>query len=52
MSMTYEYTVKVYADAVKGGMRTLESVPEEYRKDVEYYVSNGKFSRQFVDSGF
>lgn len=35
MSMSYEYTVKVYADAVRGGMRELESIPEEYLKDVK-----------------
>lgn len=37
--MSYEYTVKVYADAVKSGYRTLESIPEEYRKDVKYLVN-------------
>lgn len=30
-----EYTVKVYADAVERGLRTLESVPDEFRKEVE-----------------
>ena len=39
MSMTYEYTVKVYADAVRGGMRKLESIPEEYLKDVKKQLS-------------
>jgi hypothetical protein len=29
------YWVKVFADAVQCGMRTVESIPEEYRKDVE-----------------
>lgn len=29
------YWVKVFADAIECGMRTVESVPEEYRKEVE-----------------
>ena len=41
----YEYTVKVYADAVKCGYRTLESIPEKYRKDVKYIV-NQRISRK------
>ena len=30
-----DYTVKVFADAVQSKLRTLESIPEEYRKEVE-----------------
>lgn len=33
--MSFEYTVKVYADAVKSGFRDIESIPDEYRKEVK-----------------
>lgn len=33
--MTHEYTVKVYADAVEAQLRSIETVPAEYRKEVE-----------------
>lgn len=33
--MTHEYTVKVYADAVEAQLRPIETVPDEYRKEVE-----------------
>lgn len=50
MSMTYEYTVKVYADAVKGGMRTLDSIPEPYIKDVRRLLDeeNWRASKDYV----
>lgn len=32
--MSFEYTVKVYADAVELGLRDLESIPENYRIEV------------------
>ena len=34
------YWVKVYADAVECGMRTMESIPEEYRKEVGQELQN------------
>lgn len=33
--MSEEYTIKIYADAVECGIRELETVPSEYRKQVE-----------------
>mgnify|MGYP006923291430 FL=1 len=33
--MDHDYTVKVYADAVESGIRELETIPTDYRKDVE-----------------
>lgn len=51
MSMTYEYTVKVYADAVRGGMRKLESIPEEYLKDVKKQLSKDPKRSQRVSQG-
>ncbi len=51
MSMTYEYTVKVYADAVRGGMRKLESIPEEYLKDVKKQLSKDQKRSQRVSQG-
>lgn len=36
------YWVKVFADAVECGMRTVESIPEEYRKDVENELQKRK----------
>lgn len=36
--MSHEYTVKVYADAVEAELRTLESVPEDYRKEVRQEI--------------
>lgn len=33
--MDHDYTVKVYADAIESGIRELETIPTDYRKDVE-----------------
>lgn len=46
MSMTYEYTVKVYADAVRGGMRTIESIPEPYIHDVRRILDKESWQRK------
>lgn len=42
--MTREYTVKVYADAVEAEMRTLESVPEQYKKEVRQELERRRIS--------
>ena len=33
--MDFDYTVKVYADTIEDGYRTIESVPTEYKKAVK-----------------
>lgn len=45
MAMDHDYTVKVYCDAIEMGYRTVESVPEEYRKEVERELNNRAESR-------
>ena len=46
MSMSFEYTVKVYADTVRGGMRTLESIPEPYHDEVKRILDNEEYEKK------
>lgn len=42
--MDFDYTVKVYSDAVELG-RSFETIPGEYKKAVEYELNRRKDSR-------
>lgn len=44
------YWIKVFADAVECGMRTVESIPEEYRKDVEKELQKRAYKPQNLKS--
>lgn len=46
MSMSFEYTVKVYADTVRGGMRTLESIPEPYHDEVKRILDDEEYEKK------
>lgn len=46
MSMSFEYTVKVYADTVRGGMRTLESIPEPYHDEVKKILDDEEYEKK------
>lgn len=52
MSMSYEYTVKVYADTVRGGMRTLESIPDPYHDDVKRILDNEEYKKERLRNRF
>lgn len=41
--MDFNYTVKVYADAVECDMRSLDTIPSDYRQAVERELNNRRW---------
>lgn len=41
--MDFKYTVKVYADAVECDMRSLDTIPVDYRQEVERELKNRRW---------
>ncbi len=39
MKTAYSYMIPVYAYLVESGLRTIKSLPEEYRKPVKEYLA-------------
>lgn len=48
MSMSFEYTVKVFADAIESGLSTISDVPKEYQKEVEAELWERKRKRSDI----
>lgn len=43
--MDFNYTVKVYCDAIEDGFRTVESISQEFQKAVEKELSERQWRK-------